>query len=133
MAKVFTQRKGVDYDGVFAPVARYTTLGTMLAFAAQTEMEMLLLDVKAAFLNDELNDEQPKGYVVEGRENMVYQLLKALYGLKQASRAWRKKISSFLSNIGARESQLDPSLYLFTIDGETVYILVYVDEHIDVR
>ena len=132
VAKGFTQRKRVDYDEVFAPVARYTTARTMLAFAAQKEIEMVLLDLKAAFLNGELEEtiymEQPKVYVVEGKENMVYQLFKALYGLKQASRAWRKKSSSFLSKIGARESQLDPGLYLLTIDGETVDILVYVDD-----
>lgn len=51
-----------------------------------------------------------------------------VYGLKQASRAWRKQISSFLASIGASEVKLDSTLYVLTIDGNAVYILVYVDD-----
>lgn len=69
----------MDYDEVFAPVARYTTVRIILAFASLQDMKMLLLDVKAAFLNGELEEtiymEQSKGYMVKGKENMVYELL----------------------------------------------------------
>ena len=70
VAKGFTQQKGVDYDEVFAPVAKYSTVRMMLAFAAQEHLEMLLLDVKAAFLNVKLYEkilmDQPEGYIVKG-------------------------------------------------------------------
>jgi len=48
------------------------------------------MDVKTAFLNDELEEEiymtQPEGCVAPGQEEKVYKLLKSLYGLKQASK-----------------------------------------------
>ena len=132
VAKGFTQKKGIYYDEVFAPVAKYSTVRMMLAFAVQEDLEMLLLDVKAAFLNGELDEvifmEQPEGYVIKVRETMVYRLLKAIYGLKQASRAWRKLINDFLKNLGCTQSNMDSSLYSFIIDGEKIYILVYVDD-----
>lgn len=56
VAKGFTQRKGIDYEEVFARVASYTTVRAMLAFAVQKEMKMILLDVKAAFLNGGLEE-----------------------------------------------------------------------------
>ena len=81
---------------MFDPIANYSTVTLMLPFAAQKGLKMLLLDVKAAFLNAERDKtifmEQPEGYIIKGRERMVYQLLKAIYDFKQASRTWRKLI-----------------------------------------
>ena len=72
----------------FSPVAKYSTVRFMLAFAAQQDLDLLQLDVKAAFLNGELDEEiylqQPAGYVSSKFPNHVYRLLRALYGLKQA-------------------------------------------------
>lgn len=49
------------------------------------------MDVKTVFLNDVIEEkvyiEQPKGFVVHGKESHVCKLKKALYGLKQAPRA----------------------------------------------
>jgi hypothetical protein len=46
------------------------------------------MDVKAAFLNGELEEEiymdQPDGFIAKGQEGKVFNLLKSLYGLKQA-------------------------------------------------
>ena len=117
---------------MFASVAKYTTVRMILAFAAQEQLEMVLLDVKAEFLNGKLDEkifmEQPEGDIVKGKENFVYELLKAPYGLKQASSACRKVINSFLLSIGCVQSMADSSLYVLIIDGETVYIVVYVDD-----
>ena len=51
VAKGFTQRNGIDYNGTFAPVASYTTLRFILAMATSEELQMLQIDVKPAFLN----------------------------------------------------------------------------------
>ena len=51
VAKGFTQQKDVDYNEVFAPVVRYSTVRMMLALAAQLGLELCLVDVKTAFLN----------------------------------------------------------------------------------
>ncbi|GAU26945.1 hypothetical protein TSUD_06170, partial [Trifolium subterraneum] len=90
VAKVYSQQHGIDYDEVFAPVARWDTIRTILAIAALRGWYVYQLDVKSAFLHGELNEEvyveQPLGYQKE-RKELVYKLKKSLYGLKQAPRA----------------------------------------------
>ena len=132
VAKGFTQQKGINYDEVFSPVVKYSTIRFMLALASDEKLEMLLLDVKAAFLNGNLDEtifmSQPEGFIVKDKPHHVYRLLKALYGLKQASRAWRKVINEFLLDIGCVQSRADASLYFLRRSNGTVHILVYVDD-----
>ena len=93
--KGYRQRYGIDYDEVFAPVARFESIRILIALAAQECWSLHHLDVKSAFLNGEIKEEiyvsQPEGYVKEGKEEWVLKLNKALYGLKQAPRAWNAK------------------------------------------
>ena len=53
------------------------------------------MDVKTTFLNGDLDEEvymeQPPGFVVLGKENLVFRLKKYLYGLKQAPKQWYEK------------------------------------------
>ena len=92
VAKGYVQRHRIDYDEVFAPVARIETIRLIIALAASNRWEVHHLDVKTAILHGDLKEEvyvsQPEGFVVKGREDKVYRLSKALYGLKQAPRAW---------------------------------------------
>ena len=94
VAKGYIQRHGVDFDEVFAPVARIETVRFVIAMAASRGWEIHHLDIKTAFLHGDLKEEvyvsQPEGFVTNGKENKVYKLKKALYGLRQAPRAWYK-------------------------------------------
>ena len=132
VAKGFTQREGIDYDEVFAPVAKYSTLHFLLALATEEALSMLQLDVKASFLNGTLEEElylsRPEGFIVKGTEHLVYRLFKALYGLKQASRAWHAAIDLLLNELGFYNSTTDTSLYVMVRDGNRIFILVYVDD-----
>jgi hypothetical protein len=100
VAKGYVQQEGVDFDEVFAPVARLDTIRLILALAANRGWQVHHLDVKTAFLNGELEENvyiaQPEGYVEQGKEKMVLKLSKALYGLKQAPRAWNTKLDKTL-------------------------------------
>jgi Reverse transcriptase (RNA-dependent DNA polymerase) len=81
----------IDYEEVFAPVARMETIRLLILLAAQNKWSIFQMDVKSAFLNGMLEEEvyieQPSGYVKVGKEHMVLKLKKVLYGLKQAPRA----------------------------------------------
>ena len=91
MAKGYVQREGIDFEEVFAPVARMDTVRVILALAANYGWQVHHLDVKSAFLHGVLEEEvyvtQPEGYEVKGKEQYVLRLSKALYGLRQAPRA----------------------------------------------
>jgi hypothetical protein len=91
VAKGFLQKEGIDFDEVFAPVARIETIRLVVVLANINNWSMYQMDVKCAFLNGPLEEEvyvkQPAGFINEDQVEKVYRLHKALYGLKQAPRA----------------------------------------------
>jgi hypothetical protein len=70
VAKGYVQKAGMDFDEVFAPVARLDSVRLLLTLAAQEGWTVHHMDVKSAFLNEELKEEvyvvQPPDYVKEG-------------------------------------------------------------------
>ncbi|KAG8492422.1 hypothetical protein CXB51_009695 [Gossypium anomalum] len=133
VVKGFSQKYGLDYMETFAPVARLDTIRLLIALAAQKQWKIHQLDVKSAFLNGLLQEEiyidQPQGFVVSGKEQMVYKLKKALYGLKQAPRAWYTKIDSYLLSLGFERSISEPTLYVKKKQAETqLIVFLYVDD-----
>ena len=92
VAKGFSQVEGLDYDQVFSPVVRFESVRLILAMAALEGWVLTGLDVRNAYLYGKLDEEiymeQPEGFIVPGKENMVLRLRRALYGLKQAGLAW---------------------------------------------
>jgi hypothetical protein len=85
VAKGYAQVQGVDFEEVFAPVARIETVRVLLALAARGGWEVHHMDVKSAFLNGDLSEsvfvKQPPGFIV-GKGDKVLKLRKALYGLR---------------------------------------------------
>lgn len=91
VAKGFSQTYGIDFEGTFSPVVRFSTIRILLAFAAKTGTLVHQMDVVTAFLHGELEYmQQPTGYEVPGKENLVCRLNRSLYGLKQAPRCWTR-------------------------------------------
>nr|GEY69913.1 putative RNA-directed DNA polymerase [Tanacetum cinerariifolium] len=92
VAKGYRQEEGIDFEESFLPVAHIESILIFIANAASKNMTIYQMDVKTAFLNDELKEEvyvsQPKGFVDPDHSTHVYRLKKALYGLKQTPRAW---------------------------------------------
>ncbi|GJY56311.1 retrovirus-related pol polyprotein from transposon TNT 1-94 [Tanacetum coccineum] len=91
VAQGYRQEEGVDYDEVFAPVARIEAIRLFLAFASFMGFSVYQMDVKSAFLYGNITEEvyvnQPPGFVDPHHPNKVYKVIKALYGLHQAPRA----------------------------------------------
>ena len=90
VVKGFQQKEGIDYTEIFSPVVKLTTIRLVLSIVAAEGLHLEQLDVKTAFLHGDLDEEiymqQPEGFTVPGREDMVCRLRKSLYRLKQAPR-----------------------------------------------
>ncbi|KAK9208458.1 hypothetical protein WN944_000814 [Citrus x changshan-huyou] len=86
VSKGFAQKEGIDYNEVFSPVVKHTSIRILLALVAEYELELAQLDIKTAFLHGDLEEEtymiQSCGFRVAGKENRVCRLSKSLYGLK---------------------------------------------------
>ncbi|GJT68004.1 ribonuclease H-like domain-containing protein [Tanacetum coccineum] len=85
------RKEGIDYDEVFAPVARLEAIRIFLAFASYMGFIVYQMDVKSAFLYGKIDEEvyvsQPPGFLDPKYPQEVYKVVKALYGLHQAPRA----------------------------------------------
>ncbi|GKE38315.1 retrovirus-related pol polyprotein from transposon TNT 1-94, partial [Tanacetum coccineum] len=91
VAQGFKKEEGIEFEELFAPVARIEAIRIFVANAAHKIMTIYQMDVKTDFLNGELKEEvyvsQPEGFVNQDNPSHVYKLKNALYGLKQAPRA----------------------------------------------
>nr|GEX68647.1 putative RNA-directed DNA polymerase [Tanacetum cinerariifolium] len=137
VVKGYAQKKGVDYDEVFAPIARWDTIRTLLAVDVQKGWNVYQLDVKSAFLYGELKEvvyvDQPQGFVKKGEETKVYCLKKALYGIKQAPRAWFSRIEGYFIREGFKKSNYDHTMFIKR-DGKGLLIVsLYIDDLIYVE
>ncbi|KAK8951630.1 hypothetical protein KSP39_PZI004097 [Platanthera zijinensis] len=132
VAKGYVQRHGVDFDEVFAPVARLETVRLLIALAAEEGWDIHHMDVKSAFLNGDLVEEvyvsQPPGFVIVGEEHKVLKLKKALYGLRQAPRAWNFKLDQSLSSLGFERSPIEHAVYKRVVGDSILLVGVYVDD-----
>ena len=125
------QEKGVDYEEIYAAVARSQTIRLLLAYATILDWEVRQLDYKTAFLNGEIEEDiyiaKPAGLDLVGfklGEGKMLKLKKALYGLKQAPRQWKKKVDEMMKNLGYHKSEADNAVYY----KENIIIAVYVDD-----
>ena len=133
VAKGYSQKHGVDYTEVFAPVARMDTVRMIISMAAQRGLRIGQLDVKSAFLHGELNEdvyvEQPRGYEKKGKEHLIYKLHKALYGLKQAPRAWFNRIETYFLKEGFQRCDSEQTLFTKkNAAGKIIIVSIYVDD-----
>ncbi|GJR90941.1 putative ribonuclease H-like domain-containing protein [Tanacetum coccineum] len=116
VAQGYTQEEGIDYDEVFAPVARIEAIRLFLAFASFMGFIVYQIDVKSAFLYGTIDEEvyvsQPPGFVDPDHPKNVYKVVKALYGLHQAPRAWYATLSTFLEKHGYKRGMIDKTLFI---------------------
>lgn len=131
VAKGFSQKYGVDYDEVFAPVVTATTIRMLLSIAGRKMYYVKHWDVKTAFLNGRLNEviymNQPPGCEDNNHADWGCRLNKCLYGLKQAARNWYKTLDQVLTKWGFTPSPEDPCLYKHGGRFLT-YLVVHVDD-----
>ncbi|POM71775.1 LOW QUALITY PROTEIN: Integrase catalytic core protein [Phytophthora palmivora] len=129
MAKGYSQRHGIDYEEMFAPVAYLTSI----------RFEVEQCDVDTAFLYGKLEEEiymeLPEGLQellsltnTEGEGDVVCLLLQSLYGLKQASRVWNKTIDTHLKTMGFKAADADPCVYTRGEGDSECIVGLYMDD-----
>jgi hypothetical protein len=132
VAQGYRQEEGVDYDEVFAPVARIEAIRLFLAFASYMGFPVYQMDVKSAFLYGTITEEvyvkQPSGFEDPAHPNKVYKVIKALYGLHEAPRAWYERLSNFLLQHGYRRGAIDKTLFIKRDKNDIMLVQVYVDD-----
>ncbi|GJS53408.1 putative ribonuclease H-like domain-containing protein [Tanacetum coccineum] len=132
VAQGYTQEEGIDYDEVFAPVARIEAIRLFLAYASFKDFVVYQMDVKSAFLYGKIEEEvyvcQPPGFEDPDFPDRVYKVEKALYGLHQAPRAWYETLSTYLLDNGFQRGKIDKTLFIKRHKGDILLIQVYVDD-----
>jgi len=133
VAKGFSQVEGLDYDEIFSPVVRFESVCLLFALAALENWHMTTLDIKTAFLYEQLDEEiymeQPEGFKVKGQEFKVLCLRHAIYGFKQASLAWWKELDKSVRKLGFKRLYTDAGIFVCQHkDGTILIMLAYVDD-----
>jgi Reverse transcriptase (RNA-dependent DNA polymerase) len=132
VVKGYKQQAGVDYEEVFAPVARMETIRLLIALEAQSKWHIYQIDVKSTFLNGVLEEEvyieQPLGYLKEGGESKVLKLKNVLYGLKQAPGAWNTRIDQYFKSHDFVQCPYEHTLYVNIENGDMLIVSLYVDD-----
>jgi hypothetical protein len=130
VAKGYSQEYGIDYEETFAPVARMVTVRCLITVASINKWNIYQMDVKNAFLNDDLSEEvymdAPPG--METPKGKVLRLQKALYGLKQAPKAWYDRFNSVMIENGFSSCFTDAALFVRKSNAGIVILLLYVDD-----
>lgn len=131
VAQGFSQKYGSDFDKVFAPVVKVTTIRAFLCLAGERNYHVRHTEVKTAFLNGHLKEDiymvQPPGCKDETHSDWGCRLEKFLYDLKQSAKEWYEKLNQVLTEYNFRRGEDDPCRY--THDNNTIsYLLIHVDD-----
>ncbi|GKA45527.1 putative ribonuclease H-like domain-containing protein [Tanacetum coccineum] len=132
VAQGCTQKEGIDYDEVFAPVARIEAIRLFLAYASFKDFVVYQMDVKSVFLYGKIEEEvyvcQPPGFEDPDFLDRVYKVENALYGLHQALRAWYETLSTCLLDNGFQRGKIDKTLFIRRDKCDILLVQVYVDD-----
>nr|GFB64812.1 copia protein [Tanacetum cinerariifolium] len=132
VAQGYTQEEGIDYDEVFASVARIKAIRLFLAYALFKDFVVYQMDVKSVFIYGKIKEEvyvfRPLGFEDLDFSEKVYKVEKALYGLHQAPRAWYETLSTYLLDNGFQRGKIDKTLFIRRRKGDILLVQVYVDD-----
>ena len=122
--------KESDVRDFYSHVARMDSVRILIAVSVQLGMLLFHIDFAQAFTQSKLEEDEhhieiPPGFGTGGlRETHAWNLLYSLYGLRIAPKVWRETLTGFLNEIGFRELESDPSLFV----RESIFLAVFVDD-----
>jgi hypothetical protein len=121
----FEQIEGVDYFETFAPLVQWMTVRVILIMTILLNLENKQINYTAAFMQAPIDHDVyvkiPKLFQTAGK---VWKLKRALYGLKDAPRAYFLHTKGKIEELGFRQSNADPCLFI----SPTVICLIYVHD-----
>ncbi|SCZ95557.1 BZ3500_MvSof-1268-A1-R1_C051g00203 [Microbotryum saponariae] len=107
------QRDGIDFNETFAPVARFSSIRSLLALAAANGLHVHQADIDKAYLHGDLDHDiwmtTPRGFDLP--TDKVLRLRRSIYGLKQAGRIWNRHIDASLRDLGYTATGTDHCVY----------------------
>nr|GEZ16446.1 hypothetical protein [Tanacetum cinerariifolium] len=122
----------INYEEVFAPVARIEAIRLFLAYASFMGFMVYQMDVKSAFLYGTIKEEvyvcQPPGFKDPAHPYKVYKVVKELYGLHQAPRAWYETLANYLLENGFQRGKIDQTLFIKRLKGDILLVQIYLDD-----
>eukprot|EP00253_Pinus_taeda_P021299 PITA_21299 len=105
VAKRYAWKEGINYEETFAPVARYTSIRSVISLAAYLGWEIHQMDIKTTFLNEVIEEEvyiqQPEGFETHEKKNQ---------------------------KMGFVKSDTDPNLYYLIVENDPLILVLYVDD-----
>nr|GEZ72665.1 putative ribonuclease H-like domain-containing protein [Tanacetum cinerariifolium] len=126
------REEGIDYEEVFAPIARIEAIRLFLAYASFMGFIVYQMDAMSAFLYETIKEEvyvcQPPGFKDPGHPDKVYKVVKALYGLHQAPRSWYETLANYLLKNGFQRGKIDQTLFIKRQKGDILLLHIYVDD-----
>nr|GEU32738.1 putative ribonuclease H-like domain-containing protein [Tanacetum cinerariifolium] len=127
-----TQEEGIDYEEVFAPVARIEAIRLFLVYTSFMGFMVYQMDVKSAFLYSTIEEEvyvyQPLGFEDPDHPDKVYRVVKALYGLHQAPKAWYETLATYLLENGFHRGIVYQTLFIKKQKRDILLVQIYVDD-----
>lgn len=104
IAKGYSQTHRIAYNDIFAPVAKMSTVRTLISHAANFGWPFHQLDVKNAFLHGDMKEEVymeiPPNFMNKHTIGKVCRLKKSLYSLKQSPQAWFDRFRHAVCDMG---------------------------------
>ena len=132
VAKGYKQKKGIDYEETFSPVAMLKSIKILLSIVAHYDYEIWQMDVKTTFLNGNLEEEiymmQLEGFIAKNQEHMTCKLKRSIYGLKQASRSWNIKFDQVIKSFDFEQNIDEPCVYKRHRNKVVMFLVLYVDD-----
>lgn len=135
LAKGYVQHAGVDFDEVFAPVARLESVRLMVALAAHKGWQVHHMDVKSAFLNSKLQEvyvQQPPVFITTGSENKVLSPQSSIWSLS-STEGLECQARRHLMALCFQRSHSEHGVYTRSRGGGRLIVGVYVDDLIITR
>ncbi|SGY58053.1 BQ5605_C006g04336 [Microbotryum silenes-dioicae] len=131
VAQGFAQRPGIDYNETFAPVARQSTILSLVGTATAQGLFLEQFDFDSAFLNGTMTEmvymKYPKGWD-RPQTGQALRLVKSMYGTEQARQEWNAAVNSLMVERGYKRSDADACLYVKQVDEKFIDSTLYVDD-----